>query len=316
MVPGLAETCDRAVLSNAHEFPLYLAVSSEFVYWIVPGLCPISEDSTGSGKLFGARQSDGSAAMVIPDLPCPAELAVVGEDLYWTNNPGIPATRSIWTARIDGSGARLLIDDTYASHLHADSDNLYFIEDGRIRKVARDGCGPIADLAAIVGLTSETQEALAVDDRYVYWIDRSTFEDGSVNRVSKLGGEPETLATARQPVALTTSSDGLFWFDARPQQPINLYALSWEGTAPSLLASVDEHSHALAAVDGHVYWADGPWTETGNVYGLGLSGGDPVVLAQGEPTAIVLAADQKYLFWTTMESESIIDKGELVRICR
>ena len=79
---------------------------------------------------------------------------------------------------------------------------------------------------------------------------------------------------------------------------------------------MDEHSHALTALDDHVYWADAPWTKTGNVYGLRLSEGGPVVLAQGEQTPTVVAAGEEYVFWATMRSQYVTDKGELVRICR
>jgi hypothetical protein len=314
-VPGLS-SCNRTLFANANHFPQSIAISGDFVYWTVAGLCPLTDMQYASGRIVGARRTDGSAAVAIPSLPCPLAIAAIDDDLYWTTNPGFGAG-SVWTARSNGENVRMLAKGvTYGRTIQADLEDIYWSDSDGIYKLPRDGSGSTTRFASIDYPDSQVTSIFVLDDRFVYWIDDRPL-DGLVLRAAKSGGAPEELATARHPLAIALSSEGLFWLDSSGIGQVDLYVLASGGGSPMHLATLTERSHGLSAFGTEAYWVDGDGNASGNVYRIGIGESAPSVVAQGEPGPVTTAADDKYLFWANVNYDEIVGAdGEIVRICR
>jgi hypothetical protein len=126
-------------------------------------------------------------------------VAVFGTNVYWTNSDIARIERS----DIDGGFA----NGGEAVDLAADETRLYWIErDGSVHSLdhATPGAPPKL-LATDPGVPAR----IAVDDRFVYWTNRSA---GRVMAVPKDGGAIVTVATSQAgPYAIVADRDGIFW---------------------------------------------------------------------------------------------------------
>lgn len=320
-VPGLAESCEKTLFANTIHFPKGIALSEQYVYWTEYGHCPLSgADTSGTGKLFGARRSDGSAAMVINNLPCPSGVTAIDDDVYWTNHPGA-AGGSIWAAKSNGEKPRILADKLrYPTTIRADADHVYWydsVEYG-VYRISRTLAAPYELFAKVARAGSSIDSAFVIDERYVYWLDDGEFDDGGLFRADKSGGNPELIAAIGTPRELAISSEGLFWVEEPNYDQYAVFFLGWSDAAPTLLTSPSERPQALVAFDRQAYWSQGNYRKPGGVFQavVGQSQTTPIADAQSEPGSLAIDAD--FLFWTNhnFAESSVGSYGQLMRMCR
>src|SRR5262249_53098306 len=109
-VPDIPLTCDASLFASAAQYPRAVVTDDEFVYWTSAGLCPIANPDDADGMLIRARREDGSGAVAIHDLPCPTQIAISGNDIFWSNEYALGASTSIGTAHKDGSDVRTFVE--------------------------------------------------------------------------------------------------------------------------------------------------------------------------------------------------------------
>ena len=143
----------------------------------------------------------------------------------------------------------------------------------------------------------ESPNAIAVDDDYVYWLDmgHQTGSEtvglgffpaakvdveagtGSVVRVAKSGGQPETLASHQDWPSwrIVPDATGLYWLNSVGPLSANatgaVMRLPPGGGEPITLAREQNHPWSLAVSQGALYWGVGPFTYGSFAGGLLLS---------------------------------------------
>jgi hypothetical protein len=191
-----------------------LAASDGELYWV-----------DASGQLILAIRGDGSERRVVIDgLDEASSLRVVGDDLYWLNfrwlgdtsaespagssdgsiqlmtapRAGGPATKLFEGAGASSGGLAVGDDGAYLAMVTDPAD--VSATSGALIKVPRTGA-PVTLAGALAFPTSVT-----VDGDFVYWVNRGQYQHnengafsgdtagGSVVRVARAGGPPETLA--------------------------------------------------------------------------------------------------------------------------
>ena len=310
-VPGLSETCAPTLFSNAHHFPNQIVLDDEFAYWTVAGICP-SDD--GSGKVMGARRSDGSAAFAILDQPCPRSLAEAGDALYWV------AGDAIRTGKKGGGDASVFFDGQFdLAAVHADAEHVYWRGDRTISRQRRNQTAPVeifTDTAYRVNASRILDFEL--DDRYVYWLEEGFFE-AIVYRADKADSSrgPEPLVQTDRAVELAVSSEGIFWIEELDYPRVGIFALGWDDEEPTLLIERPDQVDALAAFRDEAYWVEGGDDEPGFVHGIRAGGNQPFLSVGDQNGPRAIAVDEQYVFWINQNTSEVAGHaGEIKRVCR
>jgi hypothetical protein len=306
------------VFSNAHDFPLTIAVDGDFVYWTVYGDCPLSPPDSSTGRLVRANRVNGSQTVDIDGLPCPRGVAVAGDDVYITNNPGAIGG-SLWTARTNGENVRVLVEGLHSpTTVHADTTHVYFADDDKVRRVTREGSGQPELITTAESVNSNTVNAFVLDERYVYWIDEGRLaDDGNIRRSPKAGGFPDIVAAAEKPLEIAISDAGLFWVDEIHFERYAIVFLPWGAAAPIEIATTAVRPSSLAAVADEAYWVENPEYRDGIVRGVSARTLEPIFFEPTESTVSSVIVDDDYVFWTTFEApEEIGNNGHVFRACR
>jgi hypothetical protein len=317
-IAGLAGSCEPTLFANRIHHPTDVALSDEFVFWTAYGSCPLTTfGDDGDGRLFGARRVDGSAAMVIGDVPCPGDVVAIDDDIYWTNHPGA-AGGSLWTAKNDGQQVRILADRlNYPTTIHADANDVYWFDVGGIYKVSRRHPDPPELFTAIEHLDSGIESAFVIDEGYVYWLDEGRFKEGGIFRAQKSGGDPERLIGSTQPLELAISTAGLFYVEELRYQEFAISFWARDDATTTMLTMTTLRPQALVAFDNEVYWTEGEHRMPGAVYRMQEGESQPSLIASGQADPGSMAVDAQYLFWTAHNFPGSPGyNGQVMRACR
>ena len=202
-------------------------------------------------------------------------MAADGNHIYWTHDPFVSG--SIGGANFDGSDANdsLITPDGIVSAVTTDGTHLYWAEGGGFErpKIVRanvDSNGNVSDGLDFIGDIGTPMGApvigMAVDDRYIYWANRSLATIGRAN----LG-------------------DGT---DVRP----NLITGASLGGGTAAVAGV-------AADNGYVYWANRGIATIGRA---NLDGTDVRQdFIPGTSPAHGVAVDGNYIYWANTNTDAI-----------
>jgi hypothetical protein len=150
--------------------------------------------------------SSGTAATLFDSGPCGGALATDGSNLYWQNS----STRKLVKKSIGGGAAvEVASVQDYAPYIVVVANNAYWIE------LDPGGVGVIKTVPTVGGaptpLTSSEDDPqhLAVDGTYVYW----TNKDGSVYKVPVGGGPKNMLVAAHDSDAwgIAVDATSVYW---------------------------------------------------------------------------------------------------------
>ncbi len=183
---------------------------------------------------------------------------VVDEDSAWiAGTVGVSADHQtlsygILRVSLDG-GSTSVVAQQLAQDQVGDVDAIYFstvaADAGAVMRLPKDG-GAVQQLAT----TGTSGPAIAVDDAYVYWLDQTGFM-----RVSKAGGQPETLTQSQifNCQRLLVDSANLYWTTASLDDGgvIELVErMPKTGGAIEVLTTTADIDTALAIDDNAIYW--------------------------------------------------------------
>jgi hypothetical protein len=133
--------------------------------------------------------------------------------------------------------------------------------------------------------------ALAIDERYVYWITRN-----ELRRASLAGGTAKTLAKAEGLRRIVAADGGLFVTDGIGGK---VYRLDRESGMAELLGT-GVYPDGIALRDGKVYWANkGSTVGDGTVAMVELDGKSTSILADGLAQPGGVAVDDGFVYFTS-----------------
>lgn len=214
-----------------------IAVDDTNVYWL-------EGTADGGTRVMKAPVGGGASAEIATSTLSPAYLTINATSVYWNDYDMPGSTGALWSAPLAGGAAVKLTtyipDVATLGNLAVDDTNLYWVSytTGTVHAVSIDG-GTATDLAT--GPPGPT--AVAVDAQYVYWLNAGQSGSGSIMRLPKKGGAPNTLATLnvddlRGAIATDTKS---IYVRAGSVEGDNLFAVPLAGgTAASLGAHADD----------------------------------------------------------------------------
>jgi hypothetical protein len=179
-------------------------------------------------------------------------IAVDARNVYWVNYaeslrmiPKGGGTPTTLTTSDDGQVDRLAIDDVHA----------YFTTNHGVKRVPLSGGN--AQMLAEEGIGADGADAIALDDAYVYWIDRGTTGDtsSSLKRLAKSGGEPLVLAAGmfRSSTGLGLDTENVY---VSSMEAGNVLKVSKAGGAPVVIASGLRCPHTVRVDGSSVYVAN------------------------------------------------------------
>jgi hypothetical protein len=198
-----------------------------------------------------------------PDLivhsPTPLDVAVVGDDIYWTHGGAEfcdaddpSSTAGIVHYNLATSNFAVLWSgcDIGVGPLVADDSYVYFTDSTArtIRKIPVGG-GDISTIAATSTLFFF--DALAADSSHIYFADA-----GGVKRVSKTGGTVETLAAGYHARRLAVDDDYVYWTERGVSDAIRRVPKGG-GVIDDLLLDEDTNDpFDITLDDTHIYWTE------------------------------------------------------------
>jgi hypothetical protein len=254
-----------------------LAVSPTDIVWLDAGWNPVL---TSAGRVLRMPKSGGTPLTVASGQAWPADLALDGEDAYWTdvglNTFGEVKGGSIEMATGTGARGTLAMDDFEPMGIAVASS-----AGGPASVYWTDNWGVVAMPPSEVPpptLAQGTALVIAADATNIYLVDGQ----GGLGKIARSGGSIIPLAP---PCSGTTADQGQIVLSATAQVGIVIDATS-------------------------VYWLD----FCGNVNRVAKAGGEVTVLgAQGPPptkgwSGHTLAADEERLFWLEADRVAVVSK--------
>lgn len=234
-------------------------------------------------------------------------VAVDTTSVYWTDNVG-GSSGVIRKMNRDGTGAvvTLASGQNAPQPIVVDSAAAYWLGgSGGPMSVSTAGGGTPRSLATSSPIPYP--HYLAIDDSYVYWTGDNggvTF-DATVQRVSKCGGAPETVASESGTEGTADIvTDGTFAYYvvwAAGGNSTYLHKVPVGGGTPTLLATGNTQQSGLALAAGTLYWKDcvigSPLSCV--IEALPTTGGTPrTVVTDNTDYQSQLAVDDSYVYWT------------------
>jgi hypothetical protein len=170
--------------------------------------------------------------------------------------------------------------------------------DGRPDAGASDGSGEGAgETFTLLASGRNLPGAIAIDATYVYWVEG----DGTVMRVPKGGGTPNSLASGCKPGALAIDAAHAYCGDSNDE----VLSISLASGAVATLATAQPVSDLT--VDAYrVYWTTyyglrpAGNNDVSTVAAVALDGGAPTILAAAQRVPSSLAVDAANCYWLTL----------------
>jgi len=241
------------VLAAGQNFPGYLAVDAEAVYWTVLGDNAVHRvGKDGSNPLTLASASN----IVMPDA-----LALGERDVYFSalerSGPG-----GIYRVPKQGGAAPVpVVYSTAVKGLTVDETDVYFTiygmstyEDGAVRKVPRGG-GPIINLA-----TNENSPwPIVLHGDRVFWANYGLTTPGSAIKSARRDGTDQRVlvqvaGTGHGPPDLVLDGDEIFWVENDGAAGAVRRARA-DGGEVRTLATMQDGPNGIAVDRCTVYWS-------------------------------------------------------------
>jgi hypothetical protein len=164
-----------------------------------------------------------------------------------------------------------------------------------LRKVALDS-GAVTSLDDGKNMPQSDYGGMAIDEKYVYWN-----AGGKILRVSKNGGQPETVASENVGIGLDLAVDNekVYWanhgyYSANSPTSKPIYAVAKQGGKAEIFADAQNIPHSLVVDEQFVYWVT-----PSSILKQAKSGGQPQVIYQASDREGVdeLAQDTENLYF-------------------
>jgi hypothetical protein len=303
-------------------YPKAIVVDSSFVYWTQPALVQ-SPVQSPEGKVMKVALTGGTPSPVAAAQDNPADIAIDGTSLYWTNTghwtnqqAGSYVAGSVAKAPLSGGPPVTIAGGLNVPvEIGVDANSVYWVENGLplndpnptangLWRANRDGSSP-TKLSGYPGIAGGH---VAVNATTAFY----TTVSFSVWSQPLAGGAsgPLWYATTNNsiPWDIAIDANSVYWtnFNTGLVMTIPLSG----GTAQTLFdPGPGVGSAAGIAVDGtSVYWLNCPQTAVCSLMKAPLAGGAAVTLASGLNGGMFVAVDATSVYWTTSDSVMRIAK--------
>jgi hypothetical protein len=234
-----------------------IATDDKFIYW------------NAGGKIMRVARDGGKPEVVAPEnVGVGVDLVVDGEKVYWANHsyysPNSPTLPSpIYAVAKQGGEAKVFADaQNVPASLVADERFVYWLTQGGIMKQAKSGGQQQPQVVFRVS-DKEGVGVLAQDADNLYFGFRPAGESRwSLRKISKQGGEPQTLVKTFSLKPVVVDDANVYFFDEN-------------GLTSDLLCRVSKQGGDVTKIDG------------------GYASG---VIAQGKTAVYVASLDDIYSF--------------------
>jgi hypothetical protein len=244
--------------------PWSIAQDASHVYWIEDARELRRAPKAGGGSVLLA--TDGEPGEGGPGIE---HIAVDDTHVYYAWAGGGGEVRRV--PKVGGSVESFAVDQAGPSSIAIDGDSVYWLNVGfegqplgSLKRAPKAG-GPEVTLAAGFRANAAGTPSLAIDAEAVYW---SASVDGTLGKVSKLGGEATVLASGVEAQGLVVVDDTLYFtapFVSDVENARHVYALSSSGGALVEVAASNQFNPWGIAVDDHfVFWSS--YVTTGPIF--------------------------------------------------
>jgi hypothetical protein len=247
----------------------------------VMAAAPIASVACGGAVTETPASGDSGTPGESPDADVGADAAGDGAVPDYIPQPNV-------IAHVSAMISAVAMDDT----------TIYFAcDDGSIQSVPKDGSAPPKTIAQ--AMTTYT-EGIAVDATDVYF---TNLAPGTIQRVPKGGGVPETIATGQlRPQGITLDATQVYWAnqgtdaEGAPGNDGSIMALAKSGGTPVVLVSGEQMPVAIALEGTQLVWGDGPWGSTNAmIRTLDLAGGGGDAGDGGVPSSLASGLDNLWV---------------------
>jgi hypothetical protein len=224
---------DRIFALALDESAIYFTTSDEL------GL----QTGTPDGVLYRLDKAGGAPVMVAEGLTHLRHVAVDPDYVYWTDTTADGRTdRLVRLSKTSGQETVLATTNRQGGvaigEIALDDRFVYFTASRGIHRASKAG----GTVDTILSPTQNGQAGIAVDDQHVYWTNPGRYENsedgpstyfhGAVERVSKVGGTPTTVARGqREPNRIVVDARRVYWAIYGNDDPV---------TTPGLIRTIDK----------------------------------------------------------------------------
>jgi hypothetical protein len=223
------------------------------------------------------------------------------------DGPKPSSASALFSVPLEGGPPVKVLDGAWSMVLATDGVSLFWPQGLGIARLDPPSTTPV-DLAPGARLSAT---ALAVDDAHVYVANFLSGPDGTIERIPKGGGPPQTLASNQaHPAAIAVDDAAVYWVDVG--YGTGATALMRAGKDGSNVAPlVDDADGARGigevAVDGtNVYWLE---ISTGRIVKMPKAGGAETVIASGLEAPGHLVAHGGNVYWAN-DTQGALSVGE------
>lgn len=183
-----------------------IAIDEQFVYW------------NGGGKILRISKDGGAAKTIASEyVGIGLDIVVDNEKVYWANHGYYSASSptrpsSIYAVAKQGGPTEVFADQQNVPHsLVADEKFVYWVTPSSILKQAKSGGPPQVIYQAT---DKEGVDELAQDGENLYFGFRGKGESRwALRKVSKQGGEPQTLVKRYSVTPIAVDETNIYFFD-------------------------------------------------------------------------------------------------------
>lgn len=278
--------------------PKSIAADATSVYFLDDGDGSVGKvDKKTSAFTRLARTSDLTTP---PDSSMVAErLALSSDAVYWTgNNHDICSDRVFKVKKTGEAAAKIWYDSCEAratSSIVVDGLGIFVASVGATGGILKFGGGTVTTLAQ-----GSTPWMLVADANRVY---ASRTNDGVLFRVSKAGGEAETVAVNQGLVSAMAADDQFIYWTSDGGRVLKLDKEKLGEPVP--LAEDEPGPSGLALDDACVYFSDAA-DPAGKIRVVAKAGGEVGTLAGDQHLPVSIAVDASGVYWANRASGEIM----------
>jgi hypothetical protein len=213
----------------------------------------------------------------------PFGIAVDGQSVYWADNYG---SKSVQKVGLCGGTPVTLAGGYGAMSMAIDATSVYWSTADAVWKTPLSGGISTTLASAQIG-----PGAITLGGSYVYWMNFSAANEGTLVKLPRSGGTPVTvLSGLDEQSGLAVDATSLYFTTYNPGAVMKV---GLDGGLPVTLVGGQIGPSQIALDATSVYWTN---TYVGTLSKVGLNGGTPTTLASGSPFG--LAVDATSVYWT------------------
>ena len=260
----------------------------------------VSASPSNGGSVSGGGSYSANSSATVNASPNTGHSFV-----RWTENGAQVSTSPSYTFTVTGNRTLVAVFEPTPTNqievvatglnrpwaVATDGARVYWVENDVSQGVVRSA--PVTGGAITTLATGVEPSAIALDESYVYWIERNNGSNGVLRRVPKAGGTPVTLASGLRNAQnfLAIDATSVYFGDGNPGGGGSIRKVGKSGGVVTTLVADNLNLTTAVATDGSfVYFHD----DRGNIKRVPVNGGAAATIGGGSPSAMVVFGGMLY----------------------